>query len=992
MLKSPKQAKGWQTLDRATEILNQKGKLLTEIYFELQRHYEERYGPNALVFIEVGNFFEVYEVNNEELKIGKAKEIAEFLNIQLTRKNKTILENSVSNPLMAGVPAISLERYLARLVQSRKYTVILVRQKGTPPRVKRYIGNIISPGTNFEYQNDARENNIVSILVDENRGIYSVGYAAIDVTTGKTVVNEIHSTRDDRTFALDELFQLLQSYHSSEAIVTLVNREIDAEWLLNYLEIKTLPHSFNESHPRIAYQNELFGRVFQIRSFLTPIEYLDLERHPLTTEALAILIDFIVEHDESLIEKMNRPQFLGNNRYLYLGNNALEQLGVISRDPSEVTLLELIDRSSTAFGKRLLKERLLNPVCDPEILNARYDLSERVAPRSEQFATRLKQIYDLERLARRIKLRRLHPVELTYVAMSMEGIETLFTLCRESGIDTDPALIAESEEFAHRLTESFDLERCARFRLDQIDDNIFREGVHPALDALAREQSRELAKIEAVARHIDALFERDRLIATGNGPIVQTAYLESEGYHLVLTKNRFKQIEKSLKESYVTVDGEHIFMRDFRFKVLKSIVKIHAPVFEEISKRIEASRIQLIARVKERYLLSLEEIERRHSRLLDRLVAFIADIDVAVSNARCARWMHLSRPILEEGNFFEAVALRHPIIEANEKHGIYIPNDVYLGAPNGTAHDHIMLDAVEGDEVRGVLLYGINSSGKSSLMKSVGLAVILAQAGFFVPAVELRMGIFGKLFTRIVSRDNLYKGLSTFSVEMLELKNIFNRADERSLVLGDEISQGTETLSALAIVSSAILRLEELGARFIFASHLHQLAEVEAVRKLKRLIFLHLGVRYDAATDRLIYDRKLKIGLGDSLYGLEFARSLHMDEAFLRRAAEIREELVGKGSELKKLTRKKRSRYHKELFVARCALCDAPVDEVHHITPQHLADDDGHITHYHKNHRYNLIPLCKKHHEMVHKGEIVIRGFVMTSEGLRLHYEEKGNS
>ncbi len=976
-------------MDRATEILNQKGKLLTEIYFELQRYYEERYGPDALVFIEVGNFFEVYEVNNEELKIGKAKEIAEFLNIQLTRKNKTILENSVTNPLMAGVPTISLERYLARLVQSRKYTVILVRQKGTPPKVKRYIGNIISPGTNFDYQNDAKENNIVSILVDENRGIYSVGYAAIDVTTGKTLVNEIHSTRDDRTFALDELFNLLQSYHSSEVILTLANSEIDSEWLLGYLEIKNLPHSSNDSHPRIAYQNELFARVFEIRSLLSPIEYLDLERYPLTTEALAILIDFIIEHDESLIEKMNRPQFLGNNRYLYLGNNALEQLGVISRDPSEVTLLELIDRSSTAFGKRLLKERLLNPICDPEILNARYDLSERVAPRSEQFATRLKQIYDLERLARRIKLRRLHPVELTYIAMSMEGIEGLFDLCRESGIEVDTALESESREFSRYLEQSFDLECCARFRLDQIDDNIFHEGVHPAIDELVEQQRRELKKIEAVARHIEALFDRDRLLATANGSVVQVGYLESEGYHLALTKSRFNQIEKELKESYVTLEGEHIFLRDFRFKVLKSVVKIHAPVFEEITKRVESARVKLVALVKERYQLSLEEIERRHSLLLERLVAFIADIDVAVSNARCTRWMHLSRPILEEGNFFEAVALRHPIIEANEKHGIYIPNDVYLGEPNDTAHDHIMLDASGGEEVRGVLLYGINSSGKSSLMKSVGLAVILAQAGFFVPAVELRMGIFRKLFTRIVSRDNLYKGLSTFSVEMLELKNIFNRADERSIVLGDEISQGTETLSALAIVSSAILRLEELGARFIFASHLHQLAEVEAVRKLKRLIFLHLGVRYDAATDRLIYDRKLKTGLGDSLYGLEFARSLHMDGTFLRRASEIREELVSGGSELKQLKKKKRSKYHKELYVAQCALCDAPVEEIHHITPQHLADEAGHIGHYHKNHRYNLIPLCKKHHEMVHKGEIVISGFVMTSEGLQLHYEEK---
>ena len=976
-------------LDRANAILNEKGRLLTEIYFELQRYYEERYGSDALMFIEVGNFFEVYEVNNDTLKIGKAKEIAEFLNIQLTRKNKTILENSVANPLMAGVPTISLERYLARLVQSRKYTVILVRQKGIPPKVKRYIGNIISPGTNFEYQNDARENNIVSILVDENRGVYSVGYAAIDVTTGKTIVNEIHSPRDDRTYALDELFSLLQSYHTSEIIITLANRDIDAEWLRHYLEIATLPHSFNEHHPRITYQNELFARVFEIRSFLSPIEYLDLEHYPLTTEGLAILIDFIIEHDEILIEKMNRPQFLGTNRYLYLGNNAMEQLGVISRDPGEVTLLELIDRTNTAFGKRLLKERLLNPITDRTLLEARYDLSERVAPLSEKFATQLKQIYDLERLARRIKLRRLHPVELTYVAMSMEGIEGLFGLCQEAGIEVESELTVHSREFSQMLEQSFDLETCARFRIDQIRENIFREGVYPQVDDLIQRQQTSLRRIEAVAEHIERLFERDRLISTTNGSLAQVAYMESEGYHLTLTKNRFNQIEPLLRESYVTIDGEHHFLRDFRFKILKSVVKIHGPLFETVTRQVESDQVKLVALVKERYAESLAQIEKRFSLLIDRLVGFIADIDVAVSNAVCARTMNLTRPELIESNTYEAVALRHPIIEANEKHGIYIPNDVYLGELGGTTHDHVMLDASGDQELRGVLLYGINSSGKSSLMKSVGLSVVLAQAGFFVPAVELKLGIFQKLFTRIVSRDNLYKGLSTFSVEMLELKNIFARADEHSLVLGDEISQGTETLSALAIVSSAILRLDELGARYIFASHLHQLGDVAAVRELKRLIFLHLGVHYDAATDRLIYDRKLKIGMGDSLYGLEFARSLHMDETFLKRAHTIREELTDGGSELKTLRRKKRSKYHKDLLITRCALCDASVDEVHHIAPQHLADEAGHIGHFHKNHRHNLIPLCKKHHEMVHKGQIAISGFVMTSDGLQLHYEEK---
>jgi DNA mismatch repair protein MutS len=214
-------------VDKATEILLQKKKLLTEVYFDLQRHFEEKYGKDALVLIEIGTFFEVYEVNNDTLKIGKAKEIAELLNIQLTRKSKAVLENSVNNPLLAGVPAVSLDRYLSRLIATKKYTIIVVKQKGEMPNVKRYVSNIISPGTNFEYLSEPNENNIVSLMIDENAGIYSVGYAAIDVSTGKTICNEIHSSRDDKTYALDEAFNLLQTYTTSEVIITLEGKEID---------------------------------------------------------------------------------------------------------------------------------------------------------------------------------------------------------------------------------------------------------------------------------------------------------------------------------------------------------------------------------------------------------------------------------------------------------------------------------------------------------------------------------------------------------------------------------------------------------------------------------------------------------------------------------------------------------------------------------------------------------------------------------------------
>ena len=251
-------------------------------------------------------------------------------------------------------------------------------------------------------------------------------------------------------------------------------------------------------------------------------------------------------------------------------------------------------------------------------------------------------------------------------------------------------------------------------------------------------------------------------------------------------------------------------------------------------------------------------------------------------------------------------------------------------------------------------------------MTSIGLSVVLAQAGFFVPAVELRFGLYDKLFTRIVSQDNLYKGLSTFAVEMMELKNIFNRANERSLILGDEISQGTETESALAIVSSTILKLISLKSTFIFATHLHQLGSIPQLEELKNLIFLHLGIKYDESSDALIYNRVLQLGMGDSLYGLEFAKSLHMDKEFLTMAQTIRENLNHGSSEMKKLRKQERSKYHKDLVLSNCALCEEKVEDVHHIAEQQDANESGHIDHYHKNHKYNRIPICKRHHDLVH--------------------------
>ena len=976
-------------VEDVTKILNNKEKLLTEIYFDLQLFFEQKYGKNTVVLMEIGSFFETYEVNNDTHQIGKAKEMSELLNIQLTRKNKNIIENSISNPLLAGVPAVSLERYLNRIIQTKKYTVVLVRQKGEPPHVKRYIANIISPGTNFDYLIESSENYLVSLLIDCNHQIYSVGYAAIDVSTGKTIINEVHGTREDKTYALDEVFNLLQTYKTSEIVLTFNHESIDKERIYNYLEINaSLHHSINKKRARINYQNELFERIYSIRSLLTPIEYLDLERHPYASESLAILCDFIIEHDENIIEKMSRPVFLGSSRYMYIGNNALEQLGIISKNPNEMTLLNLIDHTSTAIGKRLLKERLLNPICDIKTLQERYDLSEQLLNDYKKFEIALKQVYDLERILRRIKLKKLHPLELDYLNTSLESIMEIFKQAKFKKIATPQNLYDECEELVNILQSTFILDACAKYRKEQINENLFLRGIHPQIDKIEDLKLKNYQTIEQIALHVESMFED----SSGKNS-VSIGWLESEGYYITLTKNRYALIKDSLLQSFVTIEGEHHFFKDFNFKVLKNSIKITSELTESISSEITSAQTRMIALVKKRFDESLEVIERKFSLSIEHLIGFIGTLDVAISNAKCSCLYNYSRPILYDNDkkerFVEAIGLRHPLIESREENGIYIPNDILLGdIPKNVEHNHIMLESNLEKEIQGLLLYGINSSGKSSLMKSLGISIIMAQAGFFVPCASLKFVLFDKIFTRIVSHDNLYKGLSTFTVEMLELKNIFNRASKNSLVLGDEISHGTETESALAIVASAMEKLYNLGSLFVFATHLHQLSQINRIKKLENIVYLHLGVSYDEKSDKLIYNRKLELGSGNSLYGLEFAKSLHMDKEFLDNAYAIRKELSGDFSELELLKKRKRSKYNKNIYLTKCALCDNEVDDVHHIKEQSNSDEQGNIEHFHKNHKYNLIPLCKMHHKLVHEGKIIIQGFVMSEDGLKLHYQE----
>ncbi len=979
-------------------LINNKNKLLTEIYFDLQRHFEAKYGSDTVVFMEIGTFFEVYEVNNDELQVGKAKEMAELLNIQLTKKNKNIAENSVKNPLLAGVPAVSFERYLGRLIEQQKYTIIIIRQKGVPPKVSRYLGQIISPGTNFDHTVDHDDNYIVSLLIDRHREIYTVGYAAIDVTTGKTWLYETYGTSEDPTYALDEIFNLLNIYRTTEVVLTFLEGVENQKEVMRYLEISEhYAYSVNHDRPKIDYQNELFQKVYQIQSLLSPIEHLDLERHPFVSEALATLVHFVIEHDYHIIQKLSRPKMIDNRRYTYLGNNALEQLGIISKDRSDLTLLRLIDKSTTAIGKRLLKERLLNPIQEKEELERRYSLCERVMPHVRMLGDALRDVYDLERLNRRMALQKLHPFEMNYVHASLAGIRELMAFVKRHKLLKTPFGEQEVDTFIRDIEQSVDLEVSRRFTVNTVDENFLRRGVDVQIDTLSDENFRMLQTFGIITDAIETML-REHGGNTSGGGYISLGVLEKEGYYISMSRTRWSMIEKHFFQGSVKIGHETVPFSDFSVKRLTNSVKITSELTEQLSDRILRNRAKIVSLARERFIQIQRTFERRYALLFERMIAYVADLDVAVASAKAAQQYNFARPTIvevrEDENFLQLMALRHPLIEIQERQGIYVPNDIVMG--NRTYMDlpypeTVMLDPAvhDGHDINGVLLYGINSSGKSSLMKSIGIAVLMAQAGFYVPASSMKFSLFESIFTRIVSRDNLQKGLSTFAVEMLELKNIFNRAGTRSLVLGDEISHGTETLSGVAIVASAIMKLAKTRALFLFATHLHQLATMEEMRRLDNVVDLHLSVEYDEAADRLVFNRVLQPGSGSSVYGLEFARSLHMDPEFLDTANRIRKRLANDFDELELLVKKRKSKYNKDLYVTKCVICGATAEDVHHIAHRSRADERGYIGHVPVNHRHNLVPLCREHHREIHEGKLHVKGFVMTSSGLELEVEEQ---
>lgn len=707
--------------------------------------------------------------------------------------------------------------------------------------------------------------------------------------------------------------------------------------------------------------SEILTRAFPNTGMLSSLAFSTLDEVP--NEAISSFtqaIQFIHDHDSELILGRLRPphMILGHESAVRMSRHAFCQLNITD----EAGLAHLLSKTTrTPAGRCMLTRRLLSPIYDITVLNQRLDRVTRLVDNRDVLQAiqpLLDSTGDLERSFRRImSSSSVSPTPAwmrTSLVKAISAAVQALSLCAW----VDKGVLEQASHIQHLLETSLSSKKHGHHDGEL---GCFVVGLYPDIDALVREVvvfDAEMGRLAATLNIIAGTHDHFRATPCSresDGGITSTALrlasLKRSSHSRTLQVKISNSHTIPLSISDLMSDTKPIFT--LRHPSLDSLTQARSLAFRAMC---QAQDIEWAA-----FIQLLIEVHAGH---MHDIIESLADLDVCAASACNAIKMHHSRPIFVPGNAsrLDAKALRHPLIESMRHDAQFVPNDVLLDP-----------HAVK----RGMLLYGVNASGKSSLMKSVGLAVIMAQCGMYVASSSFILCPYRSICTRIGSCDDLKKGHSTFVVEMLELRDILNQASEFSLVIGDELCSGTEAISSQSIVVATLVTLHIAQSSFVFATHLHGLSLLPQIATLQPpLCIAHLGVRY--MDNIMVYDRKLQEGEGKAVYGLEIAKGLDMPSAFLLIADQTRRHLMG----IPELTLAVRSAYNSRVAVGACVVCGSTTipRESHHIQAQATANALGFTGHFHKNRAFNLAILCSVCHDDVHAGRVLVKGYIDTCE------------
>lgn len=932
---------------------------IVKSYFDYFEKYQKDYNQ-IVILMQIGSFYEIYGISNKRENIGNVEEISQLLNIQMTRKNKNIIENDRKNPLLCGFPLISLEKYLPVLVNNN-YTVIIIDQLPTQTKtIERKVSGIYSPGTTFDNISDS--NYLVSIYIEQIKHNYVIGVSAIDVSTGQVVIYECFGEKNE---GLDKVHHFIKAFPASEIVIN--GKDISYDYITSFLEIENiLVHkqtTFNKDYTKPKFQNEYLSKIFKNETLLSTVEFLDIENKIYGTISLLILIDFIYHHNETVLLNLKNPLVYNPNVYLSLLNNSVTQLDILTTlniKKSKVkytTVFDVVNKTKTIIGKRKLKNDLLFPIIDVGSLNKRYTLIESVKDiNTTKITFILSKILDLEKIFRKVSLGILNPFEWSTIDVSIKGVFGITELLNDSFKEIIYFDKNELQTFIKEYSSTFDLEEMGKYNLNSIENSFIKKGINDEIDIVQTEIINLEQKLNNLADYMSQVI--------GNVGSVKVSYIEKEGYYLSTTNIRSVMLKKNMSQAD---------LNNLSLVSNKGGTKIVSKEINTISNKLVCKKNTIRDLVKDVYICILKKFYQDYTVLFKNIILFVGEIDVIINNYIVAKEFNYTRPTLKnsERSSVNTIGIRHPLIERINDSVMYISNDISVG-----------------DE--SIILYAINSSGKTSLIKSLGIAIVMAQAGMFVACESIVLSPFKTIISRISGSDCILKGQSSFIVEMIELKTILKHSNKNTIVLGDEICSSTEFVSATSLVASMVLELHKMECPFILVTHIHQLYKLQKIKDLESVKIKHLSIKFE--NDNIIFDRKLKDGGDLDIYGLEVAKFTGLPKEFMDTAFEIRNELVCKP---KNVVSSKKSVYNKDKIINNCEICNykpvkqdqLPLD-VHHILFQCQANSDGIINgKFHKNELHNLVTLCKECHIKVHKNEIVINGYIQTSKGKKLNFK-----
>jgi len=958
---------------------------ITEQYIHYYNKYKKQYGIKSLILMQVGSFYEMYSTETEGPNL---KEIGDLINTVCTKKDKSIKEVSISNPYLVGFPMVATEKFVSILIRNG-YTLVMVDQVTDPPEPKREVTNIYSPSTYIGSTNVVDTNYATCIYIEyekqkNNHNLICVGLSSIDISTGKVLIDEGISTNIDYEIGIDTASRFI-SASSPKEIFLIINgngkysdKEIISILQLDERIVKI--KKFDEKYLKINFQSEYLSNIYQNKMNISIIEHLDLEKLNYARISLIMLIDFIRNYSPKLIEGLSDPELQSSTKNMILGNNAVYQMSIIDNDSYNYlsgtkfkSLYDVVNNAQTGMGKRYLKTVLSNPFTTQNKIKEYYDLTEEIILKGnqEKYKNLLKNIVDVEKYKRKINIALLQPFELSELIDTVTNVIEIINIIKKDqfSIKYNKDLFLNSEKFIQEVKKIFNLEELKKNTLD-IKSNLFNKSIHVDIDTLSDSFFTEHNILNDIKKQFDLILLNLQK-KKSDTEFTKISSTPSEGYFITISKIRYEVLKKYYKKTNdtINIESNKINFNDLKTKELKTAVKIFIENKSEVD--ISEIEIKLLKLVKEKYLQTLKILYKTYEFYFINLISFIIKFDYVNSNAITAKLYNYSKPKLSsnETNFIRAVKLRHPIVERIIDYE-YVPHDILLN-----------------NDLNGMLIYGLNSSGKSVLMKGIGINLIMAQCGMYVPCVEFEYTIYNSIYTRITGNDNIFRGQSSFTLEMTELNTILKRANSKTLIIGDEICRGTENISGNAIVASTIIHLANLKSTFIFTTHLHELMQINKIRELKNVKAFYLSVDYDAKNDILIYDRHLKEGSGDKVYGVLVAKYIIDNKDFIQNTLDIKNELTNNFSSL---ISGKKSRYNSDMYVYKCENCGRTAEDgemeflqTHHINFQSQCKNGFSIEkpHIKMNSTANLIVICEKCHNDLHNNKIDIKGKISTSKG-----------